>query len=144
MAGSGTGKATSGAITWALCTERLRPFVRCLVPRETSNCLEGGAQRTENVRSEDEDADDRGAHGGDQDPAGGHVLGVSDEGVKLWRRSVGEEFESGVKSLRCPDGHNSEDDPTPFGGGQHTQASDDEDATGGHGVQPGIVLGSEH
>ena len=100
MAGSGTGKATSGAITWALCTERLRPFVRCLVPRETSNCLEGGAQRTENVRSEDEDADDRGAHGGDQDPAGGHVLGVSDEGVKLWRRSVGEELGSAPASGR--------------------------------------------
>jgi hypothetical protein len=122
----------------------LAVFVGGVVPRETSSGSEGGAQRTENMRSEDEYADDCGTHGGDQDAAGRHVFGVSYEGVKLRRRDVGKEFEGGVEGLGCPDGHDGEDDPTPFGGGQHTQASDDEDATGGDGVQPGIVLGSEH
>lgn len=96
------------------------------------------------MRSKDKDAYDCGADGGDQDPACGDILGVTDQGVEFRGGDVGEKLKGRIEGFGGPDGHDCEDDPTPLGRREYAEPSDKEDAARGEGVQPGIMLRTEH
>lgn len=96
------------------------------------------------MRPEDNRVDDYRGHGSDKDGSGRNILRVAHQWVKLRRRGVGQEFQSSVESLGCPDNGNSENDPTPISRGDLKEESRQKHKGGSSDMNPRAVLTTNH
>lgn len=96
------------------------------------------------MRPEDNRTDNHRGDGRDKDSSCRHILRVAYQRVKLRRSRIGEEFESGIKSLSCPDNGDSQNNPTPVGSGHLKEESGGQDNCSSCDVNPGVVLTADH
>jgi hypothetical protein len=104
-------------------------------------CLRG---QPRHVWPEDNRTYDCRGNGGNKNRSGRDILRIAYQRVKLGRSCVGEEFESGIKSLGCPDNGNGQNDPTPITGRNLKKESGAKHNSSGCGMNPRVVLAADH
>jgi hypothetical protein len=103
-------------------------------------CLRG---QPRHVWPEDNRTYDCRGNGGNKNRSGRDILRIAYQRVKLGRSCVGEEFESGIKSLGCPDNGNGQNDPTPITGRNLKKESGAKHNSSGCGMISENKAGSE-
>jgi hypothetical protein len=96
------------------------------------------------VRPKDDRSNDGRCDRGDEHRAGGDVLCVANQGMKIRRRGIGQKFKRGVDRFSRPDNRDGENNPAPFPPGDVEKESRAYDDRGGGEMDPGVVLATEH
>jgi hypothetical protein len=96
------------------------------------------------MRPKDNRTDNQCGHGRDKDSSCRDIFSVAHQGVKRRRSCIGEEFESGVKSLGGPDNGDSQDNPAPVSWGYPKEEGGGQRNGRGCDVNPGVVLTADH
>lgn len=96
------------------------------------------------VRSEDEQADEDGRHRGGEDSRRAYVFAHFGKRVNLRSGEVYHGFERGVEKLGCPHQSHRQDKDRPFYPVQSQPYAERDDAYGRRRVNPGIGLRAEH
>lgn len=87
----------------------------------------------------DDDRTDRRYENG----TGRHVLGLTDQRVKLLRGGIGEELQGCIERLSGPNRSGGQDDPAPFGRAEMKEKTGHGDEDGADRMNPGIMLGTK-
>jgi hypothetical protein len=115
-----------------------------IVPKRDAKHKHVSREQARHVRPEDNPSNDCCGNGSDKNRPCRNIFRVAHERVKLRRSCVCEKFESGIKSLGCPDNGDSDDEPTPIRRRHTKEEAGQEYNTSGYGVYPRVVLTADH